>query len=90
MNTKFYYANGQSITTCRKICALFFGDFYEWAIVDEENLRFIIKLNEEVKDETGKIILLKDEINVQDFLDYWNKNGKAWAVELISRKDFKA
>lgn len=81
MSKVFTYANGLNISQSRRLALFCFGDFFVRADKNDERKRFDIYLLDKRMSRTrgkgkSELIFLKDECNVEYFLDFWNKAKK--------------
>jgi len=72
MTKKFYYSQGFTQSTAKKICQYFFGDYFFKIVSNHKERRYDCFLKNKIVVEGKEDIINKDEI--REFQNYWNIN----------------
>jgi hypothetical protein len=90
IDDKFCYANGLTVSQCKKVCQFIFQDFFDRVQIMPYELCFYIYLYDKIKDESGKYILLEDFCDLQHFKNFWELGGQghnAWKLKRTNVED---
>lgn len=83
MRGEFKCANGFTIYQAKKIFEYEFGEFFLKAEKNDEKLRFDAYVKDKILDENGRILKLKDHVNLQRFTNFWNLSPSNPAFNIL-------